>query len=79
MKIVVMPGDDIGPEIVRAAQIVLTAAERRFSLGLELVTVEVGMASYRANGTTLTDAAIQAALDADGVILGPCGMNSAMP
>lgn len=76
MRIVVMPGDDIGPEITRAALVALRAADCRFGLGLELETVEVGMASYRAHGTTLTEAALAAAAAAGGVILGPCGMNT---
>ena len=79
MNIVVMPGDDIGPEIVRAALAALNAADQAFSLGLRLQTVDVGMASYRAHGTTLTDAALQAAIDADGVVLGPCGMTDYPP
>ena len=79
MNIVVMPGDDIGPEIVRAALATLNAANEVFSLGLRLTTVDVGMASYRAHGTTLTDAALQAAIDADGVVLGPCGMTDYPP
>ncbi|MCC7079077.1 MAG: isocitrate/isopropylmalate dehydrogenase family protein [Burkholderiales bacterium] len=79
MNIVVMPGDDIGPEIVRAALAVLTAADEAFSLGLQLTSVDVGMASYRAHGTTLTATALQAAIDADGVILGPCGMTDYPP
>ncbi len=79
MNIVVMPGDDIGPEIVRAALAALNAADEAFSLGLRLNTVDVGMASYRAHGTTLTDAALQAAIDADGVVLGPCGMTDYPP
>jgi 3-isopropylmalate dehydrogenase len=79
VNIVVMPGDDIGSEIVGAALAALTAADEKFGLGLQLTTVEVGMASYRAHGTTLTDAAMQAALDADGVILGPCGMTDYPP
>jgi isocitrate/isopropylmalate dehydrogenase len=79
LNIVVMPGDDIGPEIVRAALAALNAADQAFSLGLRLQTVDVGMASYRAHGTTLTDAALQAAIDADGVVLGPCGMTDYPP
>ncbi|HEV3009067.1 MAG TPA: isocitrate/isopropylmalate family dehydrogenase [Burkholderiales bacterium] len=75
MRIVVMPGDDIGPEITAAALVALRAADRRFSLKLELQTVEVGMASYRKHGDTLTAAALEAALAAGGVILGPCGMS----
>ena len=79
MNIVVMPGDDIGPEIVGAALEVLRAADAAHTLGLRFTEIEVGMASHRRNGTTLTDAAIQAALDADGVVLGPCGMTDYPP
>jgi len=79
VNIVVMPGDDIGPEIVRAALTALRAADEVHALGLRLTTVDVGMASYRAHGTTLTDAALQAAIDADGVVLGPCGMTDYPP
>ena len=74
MNLVVMAGDDIGPEIVAAAMAVVQAADAEFALGLRFTDVEVGMASHRKNGTTLTDAALQAAIDADGVIVGPCGM-----
>ncbi|HUR58460.1 MAG TPA: isocitrate/isopropylmalate family dehydrogenase [Opitutaceae bacterium] len=79
MNIVVMPGDDIGPEISAAAVAVLKAADSVFGLDARLTTVDVGMASYRKNGTTLTDAALKAAMDADGVILGPCGMTEYPP
>ena len=64
MNIVVMPGDDIGPEIVAAAVSVLKEADKLFSLGVRLADVDVGMASFRKHGTTLTDAAVKAALDA---------------
>lgn len=79
MNIVVMAGDDIGPEIVAAAMAVVKAAEAEFSLGLRFTDIEVGMASHRRHGTTLTDAALQAAIDADGVIVGPCGMTDYPP
>jgi isocitrate/isopropylmalate dehydrogenase len=79
MRIVVMPGDDIGPEITAAAMAALHAANRKFSLALEFHSVPVGMASYRAHGDTLTAAALDAALAADGVILGPCGMSDYPP
>jgi isocitrate/isopropylmalate dehydrogenase len=79
MNIVVMPGDDIGPEIVAAATAVLKAADETFGLKILLTEVDVGMASYRKHGTTLTDAALKAATEADGVILGPCGMTEYPP
>jgi len=74
MNLVIMPGDDIGPEIAAAALAVLKAADQVCGLGLRFAEVGVGMASHRKHGVTLTDEAMQAALDADGLILGPCGM-----
>ena len=79
MNIVVMAGDDIGPEIIAAAMAVVKAADAEFSLGLRFTDIEVGMVSHRKHGTTLTDTALQAAMDADGVIVGPCGMTDYPP
>ena len=74
MRIVVMPGEDIGPEITAVTMTMLEAVNRAYALGLRFETIEVGMASHRKCGHTIPEAAVQAALDADGVILGPCGM-----
>ncbi|QHC71735.1 isocitrate/isopropylmalate family dehydrogenase [Rathayibacter sp. VKM Ac-2801] len=74
MKIALLPGDDIGPEISAAVRTVLDDVDRRFGLDLSIDEHEVGMAAHRRLGTTLPDDAIQACLDADGVILGPGGM-----
>lgn len=79
MNIVVMAGDDIGPEIVAAAMAVVKAADAEFSLGLRFAEVEVGMASHRKHGTTLTEAAMKAVTEADGAIVGPCGMTDYPP
>src|SRR5713101_5861875 len=56
MKIAVLPGDDIGPEITDATLAVLEAADRRFDLDLGFDVVEVGMAAHRRTGTTLPPA-----------------------
>jgi 3-isopropylmalate dehydrogenase len=74
-----MPGDDIGPEIVAAAVQVLKTADAVHGLGVRLTEIETGMASHRKNGTTLTEAALQAALDADGAIVGPAGITNYPP
>ncbi len=74
-----MPGDDIGPEIVAAAVQVLKAADEVHGLDLRLTEIATGMASYRKHGTTLTDGAIQAVLDADGAIVGPAGITDYPP
>ena len=79
VSIVVMEGDGIGPEITAATLEVLRAAERVFGLGLSFTPVSVGLASLRAQGTTLPDAAVAAAEAADGVILGPVSHNDYPP
>ncbi len=71
INLVVMEGDGIGPEITAATLEVLRAADAAFGLGLQFTPVMIGHASLRTHGTTLTDAAFEAACDADGVILGP--------
>ena len=53
MNIVVMAGDDIGPEIIAAAMAVVRAADAEFSLGLRFTDIEVGMASHRKHGITM--------------------------
>src|SRR5687768_8143589 len=79
MNIVVLPGDDIGPEITKAALSVVASVNEVFSLGLRFETHEVGMACHRRTGTTLPEAVIEAAIAADAVILGPAGMTEYPP
>lgn len=79
MKIALLPGDDIGPEISEATRQVLEVADRHLNLGLEFDVHEVGMDSYRRSGTTLPDSVIEACVAADGVVLGPGGMSAYPP
>ena len=51
MKILVTPADGIGPEIVSAAENVLTAANEKFSLGLKLDTILAGSRAWRNLGS----------------------------
>lgn len=62
MKIVVLPDDDIGPEITEAAVRVVDAVDNRFALRLAFEWHEVGMASHRKTGTTLSAATVEAAM-----------------
>ena len=59
--IVVMEGDGIGPEITAATMAVLGAADRILKLGLAFTPVAIGLAALRAQGTTLPQAAVDAA------------------
>ena len=79
MNILVLPGDDIGPEITAAALAIVERVNALYSLGLVLETRDVGMPSYRRSGTTLPESVIDEALGTDGVILGPCGMTEYPP
>lgn len=79
MKLTVLPGDDIGPEIMEATLAVLREADAKFGLGLQLAVYEVGMAVHRQLGTTLPNEALEAARAADGVLLGPGGMTAYPP
>ncbi|MFK4443641.1 isocitrate/isopropylmalate dehydrogenase [Caballeronia udeis] len=74
MKLAVLPGDDIGPEIMDATLMVLRRADSRFGLDISLDIHPVGMAVYKERGTTLPADALEAARTADGVLLGPGGM-----
>src|SRR5688572_5730326 len=71
MKILVLPGDGVGPEITAATVRVLRAADAGSSMGLELETREVGFASLASQGTTLPPEVMTRIREVDGVILGP--------
>lgn len=70
MRILVLPGDGIGPEIVDATLEVLTAASRAFNLGLQFGFDDVGFASLHKHGTTLRDEVLERARGYDGILLG---------
>ena len=71
MKILVLPGDGIGPEITRATLGILRAADTALSLNLEFETHEIGLASLATQGTTLPSEVMTRIPAVDGVILGP--------
>ncbi|GAU85675.1 isocitrate/isopropylmalate dehydrogenase family protein [Bosea sp. BIWAKO-01] len=71
MKILVLPGDGIGPEITAATLAVLEVADAALALGLDVETREIGLASLKAQGTTLPQDVMTRIPEVDGVILGP--------
>ncbi|MDB5840400.1 MAG: 3-isopropylmalate dehydrogenase, partial [Herminiimonas sp.] len=71
MKIVILPGDGIGPETMNATVKVLEAASKRFNLGLELMHDVAGLESLRKHGATVTPALLEKVHAADGLVLGP--------
>jgi 3-isopropylmalate dehydrogenase len=71
IRLAVLPGDGIGPEITAATLAVLGAADRRFGLGLRPERHEIGLRTLAAEGTTLPDRVMEAARMSDGILLGP--------
>lgn len=69
MKIAVLPGDGIGPEIVTQAVNVL----KGLNLNLEMTEAPIGGAGYEAADDPLPDATLKLAKDADAVLLGAVG------
>ena len=71
MKILILPGDGIGPEIMAATVSALEALDEKFGLKLNLVERAIGLAAHAAEGSTLSDAVMDEIKASDGVILGP--------
>ena len=69
MKIAVLPGDGIGPEIIAQAVKVLQALD----IGLEMEQAPIGGAGYEAAGDPLPEATLKLARKADAVLLGAVG------
>jgi 3-isopropylmalate dehydrogenase len=69
VRIAVLPGDGIGPEIVAEALKVL----RRLRLPLELQEAPVGGAGYEAAGDPLPEATLRIARDANAILFGAIG------
>ena len=71
MKIVVLPGDGIGPETMAVTVEVMQAVSRRFELNLDLDHDIMGHESLRRHGATVTPALLEKVKAADGLMLGP--------
>jgi len=71
MRLMLLPGDGIGPEIADATERVLEALESRHPLGLEVHRRRVGLEALQADGVTVTEETFAEAAAVDGVILGP--------
>ncbi|MEQ8778174.1 MAG: isocitrate/isopropylmalate dehydrogenase family protein [Roseibium album] len=71
MKIMTLPCDGIGPEIMAATLEVVEAANRRFNLDITFQEEQSGFTSLRTHGITLREEILdRARTEFDGVILG---------
>lgn len=73
MKIMLLPGDGIGPEVTRAAERTIKLIAKQFQIDVRLESRPIGGASIDEFGTPLTDETLKACYDADAVFLGALG------
>lgn len=72
-KILVLPGDGIGPEIIQEATKLLHALRDQFGLAVEIEQGLVGGCAFDATGSPLPDETMRLAKAADAVLLGAVG------
>ncbi len=79
MKLLILPDDGIGPEIMDATRLVLDAAQPRYEFPLEIVEDIIGFSSLEVHSITIRDEVVATAKAVDGVILGPVSHNDYPP
>ena len=72
-RLVAIPGDGIGPEVIVAGRRVLDATASRFGFGLAWRELVVGGAAIDAYGVPIRDGDLDACREADAVYLGAVG------
>jgi 3-isopropylmalate dehydrogenase len=72
-RVMLLPGDGVGPEIVACAQAVLAAAGRRFGFGLTYEEGMLGGAAIDAFGKPAEDGLAERCRQCDAVLLGAVG------
>ncbi len=72
-KVLVLPGDGIGPEIMREVLRVAEFFDRRHIASFEITEGLVGGAAYDADGVPLTDRTLEQAMQSDAVLFGSVG------
>ncbi|APF33450.1 3-isopropylmalate dehydrogenase [Microbacterium sp. TS-1] len=73
VKLAVIPGDGIGPEVVAEAEKVLDAAVAGTDVVIDKTRFSLGAARYLETGDTLTDEDLRAIADHDAILLGAVG------
>ena len=73
MKIAVLKGDGIGPEIVEAAQLVLNKVDEKYNLGIEYAEALFGGAAYDVYGNPYPQETQDIVAGCDAILLGSVG------
>ncbi len=74
LRLAVIEGDGIGPELVAAACAVLDACAERYGFGVELDRVPGGAAEWRRTGRHLPEDGLERIRAADATLKGPVGL-----
>ena len=72
-KVLILPGDNIGPEIVTEAVKVLSRVDKKFQLGIELDYANLGGSALDADGVPCPEQTLDKARQSDAVLLGAVG------
>lgn len=72
-KIILLPGDGIGPEVTKEAELLIECMAAEYGTELEMQTALIGGAAIDATGHPLPDETLAACRQADAVILGAVG------
>jgi 3-isopropylmalate dehydrogenase len=73
IRIVLLPGDGIGPEVTAEAELLIGAVAIKYGLDIRMDTALIGGAAIDATGNPLPDATLAACREADAVVLGAVG------
>ena len=72
-KIVILPGDGIGPEVMDSALSVLDVISRKYNFKIDFTHEIAGGESIDQYGEPITDSVLQSCVDSDAVLLGAVG------
>ena len=72
-KLLLLPGDGIGPEVIAEARKIIEWLNKNKSLDFEIEEALVGGSSYEKHKTPITDEVFYQALESEAVILGAVG------
>ena len=72
-KIVILPGDGIGPEVMDSALSVLDIISRKYNFKIDIIHEVAGGESIDHYGEPITDSVLQSCVDSDAVLLGAVG------
>jgi len=73
IRLAVIPGDGIGPEVVAQGLVVLEAATARYGVKVEPTGYDLGARRWRATGETLPDSVLDELRGHDAILLGAVG------